>query len=110
MSLSFKRLGQVKPSASTETSLYIVPAGTQTVLSRLSIANTSSSASARVTVYITAGGASASADTVLASSFIPANGTISVCGGFALGAGYEVRVLATTANIAFNAFGEEVTT
>jgi hypothetical protein len=57
MATTYKVLGQSNPSATTATSLYTVPAATQTIVSTVTVCNQSSTAgSYRIAVRV-AGGA-----------------------------------------------------
>lgn len=103
-----KVLGQAATSATTETDLYTVPALTSTVVSSITICNRgSSAASLRLSVSV-AGGATATKDYLYYDLVIPPYDTFIATVGLTLGATDKVRGYASTGNISWNLFGEEV--
>lgn len=109
MPQTHKVLGQVNPSATTLTTLYTVPASTQTVCSTLSICNTgTASTTYRVAVRVN-GAAIATAQYLVYDATVPTNDSLFLTLGISLGAGDVVSVYAGTANCAFSLFGVEIT-
>ena len=109
MATTLKVLGQSAPSATTETTLYTVPAATSTVASSLVICNRGAVADAfRVSVSV-AGGATATKDYLFYDLPIDANDTFIATIGIALAATDVVRVYAGTTSLSFNLFGQENT-
>lgn len=104
----YKVLGQVAPSATTDTTLYTVPAATSTVVSTLAIANRSAAA---VTYRIAIRPAAASIATthyIAFDSTIAANDGILLTIGITLAATDVVTVRGSTADLTFNLFGSEI--
>jgi hypothetical protein len=108
-----KVLGQSAPSATTETDLYTVPAGTSAALTSLFVANRGAAAGTfRVSISV-GGGATANKDYLYYNVTIAANDTFLVdAGGKALAylsATDKIRVYASSGDFSFNACGEEFT-
>lgn len=108
-----KVLGQSAPSATTETDLYTVPAGTSSALTSLFITNRGAAAGTfRVSISV-GGGATANKDYLYYNVTIAANDTFLVdAGGKALAymsATDKIRVYASSGDFSFNACGEEFT-
>ncbi len=103
-----KVLGQSAPGATTETDLYTVPSATQAVCSSLVVTNRSAVAvTFRVSVSV-AGGATANKDYLYYDLPLAANDTFAATLGITLNATDKVRVYASTANLSFNLFGQEL--
>ena len=109
MPTTYKVLGQTNPSASTLTTVYTVPAATQSVVSSISVCNTSSSATTyRIAVRVN--GATIVTSQYLAyDASIPGNDTTILTPGISLGAGDVISGFAGSGNLAFGVFGVEVT-
>ena len=105
MATTYKVLGQVNPTAETATTLYTVPAGTQTVVSTISVANlTAGEISFRIAIR-------PEGETLAAKHYIAydaGNDTTFITVGATLGAGDVITVYESDADIAFNAFGSEI--
>lgn len=102
-----KVLGQSSPSATTETTLYTVPASMFAVSSTLFVCNTNAAAATfRVSVSV-GGGATANQDYLFYDTTISGYETMSAMMGLTLGAADIVRVYASSTNLAFNLMGEE---
>lgn len=105
---SYKVLGQVAPSATTETDLYTVPAATETIVSSIVVANRSTSdATFRLSVSVN-GAATATKDYLAYDITIPANGQYTATLGITIDATDKIRVYASSANVSFSAFGSEI--
>ena len=105
----YKILGQSSPAATTETVLYTVPSATSTVCSSIIICNRGTAA-VNFRVSLSQGGATPTAnkDYIYYSLIIPANDTFIATIGISLATTDKVRVYASTANVSFNLFGEEI--
>ena len=103
-----KVLGQSNPSATTATTLYTVGAGKSAVNSTLVIANlAASSATYRVAVRV--GGATLANSQYIAYDItVGASDSTALTLGITLAATDVVTVYASTANLTFTAFGDEV--
>jgi hypothetical protein len=106
--MALKVLGQAAPSATTETDLYTVPSATVAVGSSITICNRGTSvATIRVSVSV-AGAATSNKDYIYYDLSIPPNDTFIATIGLSLATTDKVRVYASTANVSFNLFGEEI--
>ena len=108
MPTTYKVLGQSNPAATTATTLYTVPASTQTVVSTVTVCNqTSTAGTYRVAVRV-AGGALAASQYVAYDVSLPGNATDTLTLGLTLGATDVITVYASAATFSFNAFGSEL--
>lgn len=109
MPAAYKVLGQSNPAATTNTTLYTVPASTSTVVSTMSIANVSASL-ATFRVAVRPGGASLANQHYIAFDVsVSGNDSVVLTLGLSLAAGDVVTVHASSANLAFSLFGSEIT-
>jgi len=108
MPTTYKVLGQSKPSAATNTTLYTVPSATAAVISTLSICNDSASATA-YRVAVAAASAPTSSEYIVYGASVPANDTVFLTLGVTAEAAKRIVVYAASANLVFNAFGSEIT-
>ena len=105
---TYKVLGQVAPSATTETDLYTVPAATETIVSTLVVANRAATSSTyRISVSVN-GAATATKDYLVYDASIPSNGITSFTLGLTADATDKIRVYASSADLSFNLFGSEI--
>lgn len=103
----YKVLGQVVPSAATNTTLYTVPAATSAVCSTISIANLGVSTTFRIAVR-PAGATLANQHYIVYDSAVNAGDSVFLTIGVSLAATDVVTVFAETATVAFNLFGSEI--
>lgn len=102
-----KILGQVAPSATTETDLYVVPSSKGAVLSFISVCNRNASAGTfRISVSF-GGAATGNKDYTHYDEAIAAKTHARVDMGLTLSNLDEVRVYASNADMSFQAFGAE---
>jgi len=102
-----KVLGQSNPAAVTATSLYTVPASKEAVVSSISVCNlASSSATYRIAIR-PAGASLANQHYVAYDVTVGASDTTIITAGFTVATTDVITVYASTANIAFSAFGDE---
>lgn len=107
MASSYKTLGQVKPAATTATTLYTVPSATNTVCSTLVICNQGVSTTVRVAIR--PAGATLSAEHyILYDTAVNANDSVFLTVGVSLATTDVVTVYAGTATVSFNLFGSEI--
>lgn len=108
MPTNYKVLGQVNPSATTLTTLYTVPSATQAVVSSITIANlTATAATFRIAVRV-AGSAISNEEYVGYDITVGASDTTVLTMGITMAATDVLSVYASTANVAFQAFGSEI--
>ena len=108
MPTTYKVLGQVNPSVTTPTTLYTVPAGTQTVVSTISVANLTAGEIA-FRIAIRPGGETLATKHYIAyDAKVVGNDTTFITVGLTLGAGDVITVYESAADLTFNAFGSEI--
>lgn len=107
MATTYKVLGQSAPSATTNTTLYTVPAATSAIVSTLSVCNRGVSTTFRIAVR-PAGAAIANEHYVIYDSYVNAGDTIFLTLGITLAATDVVTIYAGTTNISFGLFGSEI--
>lgn len=108
MATTYKVLGQVAPSATTDTTLYTVPGSTSAVVSTITVANRDTG-NATFRIAIRTGGAAISNEDYIAyDATIGGNATTAFTLGITLAATDVVTVRASTANLSFGAFGSEL--
>ena len=104
----YKVLGQRNPAATTQETIYTVPADTNAVCSTLTINNFGTTdATVRTRVKIN-NAADANAQFVLYDFAIAAKDTLFFSFGATLNAGDVKTVFASTASVAFSLFGTEI--
>jgi hypothetical protein len=109
MATNYKVLGQSAPSATTDTSLYTVPASTETVVSSIIVCNRGTSA-ATYRIAVRPDGASIANQHYLAYDVtISPNSVDTYTLGVTVDASDVITVRASTANTSFSAFGSEIT-
>ena len=108
MPTNYKVLGQSNPAATTATTLYTVPAATQSIVSTLTVTNqTATAGTYRIAVRV-AGAALAAAQYLAYDVSLPGNATDTLTLGVTLGATDVITVFASAATFSFNAFGSEL--
>lgn len=108
MPTTYKVLGQVAPSATTNTDLYTVGAGKSAVVSTIAVTNRAgTSATYRIAVRV-AGSTLSNEEYIAYDATISANNSTFITVGVTLAATDVVTVYASTANLSFNAFGSEL--
>lgn len=109
MPTNYKTLGQSAPSATTDTTLYTVPASTQTVISTITVANRATTAATYRIAVRPDGAALANQHYLVFDAALGGNQTVALTLGITLGDTDVVTVRASTANVSFCAFGSEIT-
>jgi hypothetical protein len=110
--MSKKILGQSNPSATTVSTLYTVPASKEAVISTISVANLTSTAATFRLILQPSADVSA---TILNKQYLAYDITVGASDstvitiGLTLATGDVIKVYGSTANIAFQAFGDEAT-
>lgn len=107
MATTYKVLGQSNPAATTDTTLYTVPAATQTVVSTITVANLGTTGTFRVAVR-PAGASIANQHYVVYDATLNANDSITLTLGITLDATDVITVRASNTSFAFQAFGSEI--
>lgn len=108
MATTYKILGQSAPGTTTST-LYTVPSATQTVVSTLSICNTTN-ANITCNVWAVANGGSPSVtNQIVGGATVNQNDTLLLTLGMSLGtAGDTFQCNASSGSVGFSLFGSEV--
>jgi hypothetical protein len=108
MATTYKVLGQVNPSATTATTLYTVPASTQTIVSTLTVTNqTATAGTYRISLRVAAAADNAK-QYIAYDVSLPGNASDTLTLGVTLGATDVITVYASAATFSFNAFGSEI--
>lgn len=108
MPTTYKVLGQVNPTATTNTTLYTVPGGNSTVVSTITVCNQIGTV-ANFRIAVRPGGETLSSKHYINyDTQVPANDQLALTIGITLAATDVVTVYANTANVSFNLFGTEM--
>jgi glucose-6-phosphate dehydrogenase assembly protein OpcA len=108
MPTTYKVLGQSNPAATTLTTLYTAPAGTQAVVSSIVIANLAASAATfRIAIRV-AGSAISNEEYIAYDITLGASDSTVLTLGITLGATDVISVYASTTTVAFSAYGSEI--
>jgi hypothetical protein len=108
MPSAYKVLGQSNPAATTDTTLYTVPASTSTVVSTISVANLGTSGTFRIAIR-PAGAAIANQHYIAFDVAVNANDSMMFTLGITLAATDVITVQASNTSFAFSAYGTEIT-
>lgn len=104
-----KVLGQLKPSATTLTALYTVPAATSTTVSTITVCNQSATPTSFRISVAPAGAGDTSSQYLWYDIAIAGNDTFAATIGITLATTDVVRAYATLATLSFSLFGVETT-
>jgi hypothetical protein len=107
MATTYKVLGQSNPTAASDTTLYTVPASTETVVSTITVANLGTTGTFRVAIR-PAGASIANQHYVVYDATLNANDSITLTLGITLQATDVITVRASNTSFAFQAFGSEI--
>ena len=102
-----KVLGQVNPSATTLTTLYTVPSAKEAVVSSISVANLTATAATFRLAVRPAGASIANQHYLGYDITVGASDSTIITVGLTLATTDVLSVYASTANVAFQAFGDE---
>ena len=109
MANAYKVLGQVAPSATTDTTLYTVPAATEAVISTIVVANRAA-ADATYDIAIRPDGDTLANEHYIAKTVtVGASDSTTITLGLTLNAADVVTIQASNADLSFNIFGSEIT-
>ena len=109
MPASYKVLGQSSPAATTVGTAYTVPASTSTIVSSVTVANTSGAARTYRLAVVKSGGTLGAANYLQYDSSLAAAAGTALTLGLTLATGDMVQVYASGTGVAFNIFGVELT-
>lgn len=110
MATSYKILGQVEPTDTSNADLYTVPSDTEAIISTLIVSN-STAGEAAFRIFVREDGATAStANAIAYDTVIGANTQVAFTLGLTLSATDIITVRSSSGNaLAFSAFGSELT-
>lgn len=108
MATTYKVLGQVNPSATTDTTLYTVGSGKSAVVSTIAVTNQAATAATFRIAIRPAGESIAAKHYIAYGSTVAANDTTAFTLGVTLSATDVITVYASSATVSFNAFGSEI--
>ena len=108
MAKSYKIIGQISPSATTDTTLYTVPSATQLVISSITICNRAATAATYRIAMRPNGETLADKHYIAYGSNVPANDTIALTLGLTADAADVITVYASSASVSFGVFGSEI--
>ena len=104
----YKVLGQINPSANTQTTLYTVPASNSAVISSITICNQGSTLATFSIAVQVAGATITNKQYLNFNTPVPANDTIHMTLGMTLAATDVISANANTTSVSFNVFGSEI--
>lgn len=108
MATNYKVLGQSSPLATTETTLYTVPALTKAIVSSIIIANRgASTAYFRISISV-AGASTSNKDYIYYDLPIGGNDTFIATVGITLATTDVVRVYSSNSSLSFSLYGSEI--
>jgi hypothetical protein len=105
---TIKSPSYVLPSANTLSTLYTVPAGTQAVVSTINVCNTASTDATYRIAVVPNEVSITNANYIVFNATIAGNETVAFTQGITMDSGDLLRVFASTASVAFNAFKMEI--
>jgi len=108
MATNYTVLGQSIPSAATATTLYTVPAATQSVVSTITVCNQAATAATYRIAIRVAGAALATSQYIAYDVSLPANASDTLTLGITVGATDVITVYSSSATMSFSAFGSEI--
>lgn len=102
-----KRLGTIAPDATTEADLYICPENISSVISSFTVCNRGANATFRLS-HSTAGEVTANSEYLYYDLAISAGDTFIATIGVTMSTSDCIRVYASTADLSFNIYGQEI--
>jgi glucose-6-phosphate dehydrogenase assembly protein OpcA len=108
MATVYKVLGQNNPAATTNTTLYTVPASTAAVVSTITICNQASSAATYRIAIRPAGATIDPKHYIVYGATVAASDSTALTLGITLATTDVITIYASTATLSFNAYGSEI--
>jgi hypothetical protein len=109
MPTTYKVLGQSAPTAATATTLYTVPAATDSIVSTINVVNTHTSTTDVIRIAVRPAGATLATEHYIVYGLsLSAGATFTYTGGITLDATDVVTVYSTSGISSFSAFGSEI--
>lgn len=107
MSDTYKILGQSSPNAASLTTLYSCPTNAETIVSTISVANRSSTATTFRVLFAIAGAGAADSQYIFYDHEILGNEKFSCTDGYTMGPTDVLKVYCASTTVSFSAFGVE---
>jgi hypothetical protein len=108
MTIAYRVLGQINPTANTLTTAYTVPAATSTIVSTIAICNQNAAATAFSIAVQPKGGAVSAASYINYNTPLPGNDTITLTIGMTLGNTDVISANCFSNYVSINVFGSEI--
>jgi hypothetical protein len=105
---TIKSASYLLPAANTLSTLYTVPSSTQAVISTINVCNTASADATYRIAIVPNGVGITNANYIVYNATISGNETVAFTQGITMDSGDLLRVFASTASVAFNAFKMEI--
>jgi hypothetical protein len=109
MATTYKVLGQLAPSATTDTTLYTVPSSTEAIISTLVVANRAATGATYRIAIRPDGATLANLHYIAYDVTVSASDSTTLTLGLTLNAADVITVRGSTADLSFSAFGSEIT-
>ena len=113
MANTYKILGQVNPTANTQSNVYVVPAATSAVINSIQIANQSASNVSYSLIVMPAANYASPASNgmyyIIRGSTMPASDAATLTLSLSLPAGAIIAANTNSSSLSFSAFGVEIT-
>lgn len=108
MTIAYRVLGQINPTANTLTTAYTVPANTSTIISTISVCNQSVNATAFSIAVQPRGGSIAANSYINYNTPLAGYDTITITIGMTLGNTDVLSANVQTSTVSINVFGSEI--
>lgn len=108
MTVTYKVLGQLNPSANTLSTVYTVPSNTQTVVSTVTVCNLANVAGTFKLAVQPGNAAIDNKHYINYDTDVPANDTVALTLGITLGASDVIAANVSSSSISVNVFGSEI--
>lgn len=108
MTITYKILGQINPTANTMSTAYTVPASNSAVISTVVICNQSNTSAAFSLAVVASGDSPAAKNFLNFQTPVPGNDSITVTIGITLAANDSIRANVSTSTMSVNVFGSEI--
>jgi hypothetical protein len=106
--MGLKKLGSSSPAANVETDLYVIPNGTQAVISSIFVCNRGNTVALFNISHTVGGGPTQNSDYLYFQLEISPYDTFVVTAGITAFGNDVIRVESNSSNLSFNIYGEEV--
>lgn len=108
MTITYKILGQLNPSANTISTVYTVPASNSAVISTVVICNQAVNSAAFSLAVVASGDSPTAKNFLNFQTPVPGNDSITVTIGITMAAGDTIRANVTSGNVSVGVFGSEI--